>query len=132
MTRVGWLLFLIGSVAFAVNGIRVGDTVAAVASVLFVVGVVAFLLAEREAARCPVCGRTEATSATASPAPAHGSNSGRCDAGAGGAAAAVPPLDVPGAAPVLEGTPLFPPLGVPDETGAGLPPPAPNSGAVAR
>ncbi len=58
MTRIGWLLFLIGSIVFLADGIRLGDVVTAVGSGLFVAGVFAFLVAEREASGCPLCGRS--------------------------------------------------------------------------
>jgi hypothetical protein len=58
--RIGWSLFLVGSVGFALDGIRTGDIVSVFASVLFVVGVVAFLVAERDTSACPLCGRSAA------------------------------------------------------------------------
>ena len=56
MTRVGWLLFLVGSIVFLADGIRLSDVVTAVGSGLFVAGVIAFLVAERETSGCPLCG----------------------------------------------------------------------------
>jgi hypothetical protein len=67
MTRIGWLLFLIGSVVFLADGIRLRDMVTAVGSALFVAGVVAFLVAERQASTCPLCGRTLTQDHEASP-----------------------------------------------------------------
>jgi hypothetical protein len=57
MIRLGWALFLIGSVLFAVAAIRQGDLVTATGSVMFVVGVGAFLIAERLPMRCSSCRR---------------------------------------------------------------------------
>jgi hypothetical protein len=53
--RVGWMLFLAGSALFVVAAIQQRDVVTSIASVMFVIGVVAFLVAERVPARCPTC-----------------------------------------------------------------------------
>lgn len=68
MVRLGWLLFLLGSVVFLVDAIRLRDAVTAAGSLLFVFGVIAFLAAERLPTRCPSCRRALIEEPRATPA----------------------------------------------------------------
>jgi hypothetical protein len=51
LRRLGWLLFLIGSLVFCVAAALNGDVVSAAGSVLFLFGVIAFLGAEARSRR---------------------------------------------------------------------------------
>jgi hypothetical protein len=51
LTRLGWILFLVGSVVFLVAALLQGDVVTAAGSMLFVLGVIAFLGAEARSRR---------------------------------------------------------------------------------
>jgi hypothetical protein len=55
LVQLGWLLFLLGSIVFVVDAILLRDLVSAAGSVLFVVGVLAFLAGERVPTRCASC-----------------------------------------------------------------------------
>jgi hypothetical protein len=57
LVRLGWILFLIGSVVFLADAVRQGDVVSAVASAMFVVGVASFMVADRLPDRCWACRR---------------------------------------------------------------------------
>lgn len=70
MVRIGWMTFFTGSVMFVVDAVRLHDAISAGASLLFVVGVIAFVRAERLPEGCASCGR---------PLPSDGiSRNGRC------------------------------------------------------
>jgi hypothetical protein len=49
LRRLGWLLFLVGSLVFCVAAVLNGDVVTAAGSILFLLGVIAFLGAESRA-----------------------------------------------------------------------------------
>jgi hypothetical protein len=51
------MLFLVGSLVFGVDAVRQRDATTAAASAMFVVGVLAFLIAERMPHRCSDCRR---------------------------------------------------------------------------
>jgi hypothetical protein len=55
MVKLGWALFLVGSLIFAADAVRVRDAISAIGSVLFVVGVIAFVIAERLPPTCRRC-----------------------------------------------------------------------------
>jgi hypothetical protein len=56
MLRLGWLLFLVGSLVFLGDAMARGDVVTMIGSAMFVAGVLAFMIAERS----PSPGKPEA------------------------------------------------------------------------
>ncbi len=79
LIELGWLSFLVGSIVLLIDGIRERDFVSVSASAIFVVGVIAFMLAEHLPARNSHPGEAPADDLIRAGAVVHQSRRARTD-----------------------------------------------------